>query len=167
MEEVEELTDTLLLDKLARELHKRYCEGRRAEGQTVESNPALVPFDELPADLKAANYDGAATIPRKLARIDYGLRPAPPGSEAALLTLSEDQIIRLAKAEHARWNWQKILHGWRYKPGEKDLENKTTPYLVPWNDLPPNIQEYDLESASMIPRLIRDAGYEAFELNGN
>ena len=67
--------------------------------------------------------------------------------------------------EHARWNWQKILQGWVYKEGEKNIEVKTTPYLVPRKELSREIQDYDRKSVRVIPELLWKAGYEAYELN--
>jgi hypothetical protein len=164
MEEVEDLDDPLLLDRLARELHKQYCEDRRKEDQTLEKDPSLVDFDALPADMQAANYDLAASIPRELRRIGYGLRRVLPGMEPRRLELTEEQIVELAELEHARWNWQKLFQGWRYAPGDKNIEQKTTPYLVPWKDLPEGIRLRDLQPVRQIPDLLRDAGYEATPL---
>ena len=73
----------------------------------------------------------------------------------------------LGKMEHARWNWQRIMQDWIYAPGDKDADNKTTPYLVPWVDLPPEIQEYDLETVRLIPTFLYLAGYEAYPLDGH
>jgi hypothetical protein len=161
MEELEDLDDPVLLDRLARALHQRYCEERRKEGDTPETDPSLVDFDALPADMQAANYDLAASMPRKLRRIGHGLRRVLPGMEPARLELIEEQIVELAKLEHARWNWQKLFHGWRYAPGPKNTEHKTTPYLVPWKDLPDDIRLRDLRPVRQIPDLLQDAGYEA------
>ena len=165
MEEVEELDDPQIIDRLARISHNRYVEERGKEGDTPETNPSMVEFDALPDDMKEANLDYAGRIPVLMRRIGYGVRRLQKGDEPEPITLDEEQIETMAEMEHARWNWQKILQGWVYKEGEKNIEEKTTPYLVPWNELSEEIQEYDRKSVRVIPELLGEAGYEAYELN--
>ena len=76
--------------------------------------------------------------------------------------MGDDQIEIMAKMEHARWNWQKVLQGWVYKEGDKDIDNRTTPYLVPWKKLPEKIKDYDRQPVRLIPELLKQAGYEAY-----
>jgi hypothetical protein len=125
-----------------------------------------VPFDDLPADLMASNFDNALAIPRKLRRVGFAIRRVAPGCEPSLLQLTAEQIEEMAKLEHARWNWQRILQNWTYKAGPKDNANKTTPYLVPWRQLSREIQQYDIDTVNLIPQLLRDAGYEAYRSPG-
>ena len=165
MEEVEELDDSQIIDRLARISHNRYVEERGKEGDTLETNPSMVEFDGLPDDLKGANLDYAGRIPVLMRRIGYEVRRLRKGDEPEPITLDEKQIETMAEMEHARWNWQKILQGWVYKEGEKNIEEKTTPYLVPWNELSEEIQEYDRKSVRIILELLGEAGYEAYELN--
>jgi len=165
MEEVEEIDDPHIVDRLARIVHERYLKERGKEGDTSGTNPSMVEFDALPDDLKEANSDYASRIPVLLRGIGYGVRRLQKDAESTLLTLDKKQIETMAEMEHARWNWQKILQGWIYKEGEKNIEEKTTPYLIPWNDLSEAIQDYDCKSVRVIPELLGEAGYEAYELN--
>ena len=165
MEEVEEIDEPHIIDRLARIVHVRYVEERGKEGDTLETNPSMVEFDALPEDLKEANLDYASRIPVLLRGIGYGVRRLQKDAESTSLTLDEKQIETMAEMEHARWNWQKILQGWVYKEGEKNIEEKTTPYLVPWKELSHAIQDYDRKSVRVIPELLGEAGYEAYELN--
>ena len=77
-----------------------------------------------------------------------------------MLKLSTDQVEQIAEWEHSRWNWQKRLQGWVYKKGKKNEKSKTTPHLLPWDQLPDKIKEWDREPALLIPRLIKKAGYK-------
>ncbi|KAF5428416.1 MAG: RyR domain-containing protein/RyR domain-containing protein, partial [Candidatus Methanomarinus sp.] len=163
MEEVEELDDPYIVDHLARIVHERYFEERGKEGDTPETNPSMVEFDVLPDDLKEANLDYARRIPVLLRSIGYGVKRLQKDAESTLLTLDEEQFEMMAEMEHARWNWQKILQGWVYKEGEKNIEEKTTPYLVPWKVLSQEIQDYDRKSVRVIPELLGEAGYKAYE----
>ena len=166
MEEADELDDPDLIDRLARAIHADYVANRKAEKETPETNPSLVDFDDLSDDLKTSNRDNARTVPRKLHRIGYGIRPVLRGETPQPLELTDEELDTLAMMEHARWNWERILSGWAYKPGEKNTDIKTTPYLVPWKDLSPKIQEYDLQTVRLIPALLAQAGYEAYRLGG-
>lgn len=44
--------------------------------------------------------------------------------------------------EHDRWCEDKIIKGWIYGP-EPDFELKTSPYLVPWEELSEGVKDYD------------------------
>ena len=165
MEEIEEIDEPYIIDRLARIVHERYVEERGKEGGMPETNPSMVEFDALPDDMKEANLDYASRIPVLLRGIGYGVRRLQKDAESTSLTLDEKQIETMAEMEHARWNWQKILQGWIYKEGEKNIKKKTTPHLVPWKELPMDIQDYDRKSVRVIPELLGAAGYEAYELN--
>jgi len=164
MAEADELDDPDLIDRLARGFHADYVARRKAEGDTPETNSSLADFDDLPETLRASNFDSVRSVPRKLHRIGYGIRPVLQGETSQPLVLTAEETETLAMMEHARWNWERILSGWMHKPGEKNPDNKTTPYLVPWKELPPKIQEYDREPVQLIPGLLAAAGYEAYRL---
>jgi hypothetical protein len=128
---------------------------------TPESNPSLVPFDDLPDDLKNANWDSAASIPRKLARVGYTVHRVRRGAEPRRLELTAEEIEEMSIMEHARWNWHMLLQGWVYGPKPKDKDRETTPYLVPWSELEDSIKEYDRENIRLIPELLAGIGHEA------
>jgi hypothetical protein len=160
MEEAEELDDEMV-EQLAREVHRDYVVKRTKEGQTLATNPSLNDYDQLSSHLKESNRDRAAAIPRQLRAIGWGLRRPPIGMQPALLELSADELEKMAKLEHARWNWHHWLSGWIQKDGKRDEENKTHPYLVFWDRLPEEIKNYDRQSAGLVPVLVQRAGYEA------
>jgi hypothetical protein len=64
----------------------------------------------------------------------------------------------LARMEHARWNAERFLAGWSYAPGKKNVERKTSPWLVGWGELPEEIREYDREAVRNIPHLVALSG---------
>jgi hypothetical protein len=73
---------------------------------------------------------------------------------------SAREIDVLARMEHARWNADRFLAGW--KLGEKNSAKKTTPYLVDWRNLPEEIQEYDRQPVRNIPGLLAMIGQRIF-----
>jgi hypothetical protein len=64
------------------------------------------------------------------------------------------EIELLARMEHTRWMAERILAGWTHAPDPKDITRKTSPYLVPWEELAPEIQQYDCDFVVLIPTLL-------------
>ena len=71
-----------------------------------------------------------------------------------LLSLSE----ALAKNVHEVWAKNRIAEGWVYGP-IRDSELRTTPCLVPYEQLPENEKEYDRNTAIETLKLVSKLGY--------
>lgn len=72
-----------------------------------------------------------------------------------LLALTE----KIAKNVHDVWAQGRISEGWTL--GEvKDPKKKTTPLLVPYEDLPESEKEYDRNTALETLKLIVKLGYK-------
>lgn len=69
----------------------------------------------------------------------------------------------LAKLEHARWNAERLLGGWKFGP-DKDLINKINPCLVAWDKLDDSVKPYDFKPVDNIPILLTKIGYEVYRL---
>lgn len=72
-----------------------------------------------------------------------------------LLALTE----KIAENVHAVWAVGRAAEGWTYSP-VKDVEKKTTPLMVAYNDLPESEKEYDRNTALETLKLIVKLGYE-------
>ena len=164
MEEAHDFADRSLIELLAREVHEVYLAQAEAKGETPATNSSLVAFDDLGSDLRAANVDQAASISRKLARIGLGVRKVPSGRDPIAVDISDEERLEMAKMEHARWNWQKILQGWRYAPGKKNEVDKTNENIVPWDQLKAEVQQIDIDFVTAIPTLLNKVGYEVYRL---
>jgi hypothetical protein len=70
-------------------------------------------------------------------------------------------IDRLAQLEHARWNAERLLAGWRYGAA-KDIKKKLNPCIVSWDDLSEDIRKYDYDPIKNIPVLLAKIGYEIY-----
>jgi len=70
---------------------------------------------------------------------------------------SADVLDLLSKLEHDRWSRERIDEGWRF--GKRDAENRRTPYLLPWEDMPEEVRNYDREVARNLPELLSKTGY--------
>ncbi|MGO8795967.1 MAG: RyR domain-containing protein [Candidatus Sulfotelmatobacter sp.] len=146
----------LPLEQLAMAAHSLYCADKVAQGLSAKEVPALVPWDQLPEDLRQANRAQVADIPDKLSILGYGLTTGP-GKAASELHFTNEETDRLAKQEHERWMKEREEMGWQYDP-VRDNTRKFHPCLVPWEDLPESEKEKDREVIRKLPKLIDTAG---------
>ena len=73
---------------------------------------------------------------------------------AEILALCE----KLAENTHEVWAKGRLEQGWRYGETRND-EQKTTPCIVPYNELPESEKDYDRSTAMETLRLIIKLGY--------
>jgi hypothetical protein len=146
-----------LIEEMARAAHSAYVAAARARGETAESNPSMVPWDELGDDLRRANLAQAADVERKLAAIGYDVAPAPTGQP---LVLTDDEVEHLARLEHERWMDERRRQGW-IQGARRDNEAKRHPDLVSWDHLSPESQDKDRDAVQELPELLRSAGLGA------
>lgn len=162
--------DTLLrnVEKLALQIHQQYIETtkvqfeeKKAKGDVTEEDikdfeEKTKPFAELSSHLKIANIRQARSIPKKLNMIGCELANLSDKREA-ITEFSSEEIIDLAIYEHDEWCEEKIGQGWTY--GEvRDDEKLIHDCLVPWEDLTPEIQQYDIDPVKNIPSLVSSIG---------
>jgi len=69
----------------------------------------------------------------------------------------------MASLEHARWNAERLLEGWKYGP-KKDITRKLNPCLVPWEKLSMETREFDFTPINNIPLLLSGIGYEVVDI---
>ncbi len=153
-------------EKLARAVHAAYLE-RRYQGSVDEDDPALADWRDLREEYRASSRAQAAHLGVKLRAIGCGLAPLSDW-EAPEATLTDEEIEVLGTLEHARWVDERIEAGWR--PGPRDPEAKTSPYLVPWEELvgedSERVKDLDRLAASAIPSLLARAGYRLVRPQG-
>ena len=77
-----------------------------------------------------------------------------------------EEIEVLARAEHARWVSERLRHGWRLGP-QRDVTEKRSPYLVPWELLSEEVRDLDRDSVRAIPRLLRESGLSIVRRRGS
>ncbi len=148
---------------LARATHEEYVQAQQCEGYTIETNPSLVAWDDLPETLKESNRDQANHIAVKLEQVGCGIIPWADW-DAASFEFTPEEVELLAKMEHKRWNAERERNGWTYAPGEKDAEKKTSPYIVPWDDLSEEIKELDRVPVRGMPGFLARAEFQIVRL---
>jgi hypothetical protein len=144
------------VEVLARATHENYVVARHAAGGQVEGDPSLLPWGSLSEHLRESNRAQARHISVKLAAIGCTLAPLTGRREA--FVPSAEEIEHLAELEHQRWTDERRAAGWR--DGPRDAMKKTSPFLVPWAELPEDTRELDRITVRDLPRFLLDVGYE-------
>ena len=128
----------LLVDELSCEREEFAAAAQRTHEDYVKTaipkEPSLLPWKNLPQQLKVSNFHHVAYAENILKTVGLGLRPVSDPDKPLVNmaeVLSEEEMNRLAEMEHGRWNVERLLHGWRYAE-MKDVGKKLSPYLVPW-----------------------------------
>ena len=61
---------------------------------------------------------------------------------------------------------ERLAAGWQYGP-VRDLENKTSPYLVPWQKLSKIVQEWDRDPFLGMPNVLEPLALKIVQLECN
>jgi hypothetical protein len=141
---------------LARAIHKDYVVKQDAAGETPETNPAMVPWDALPENLKESNRFQADHIGAKLRAVGCSIELSLDW-DMEFFEFTDDEIELMAKMEHERWVDERRRNGW--KKGQKNLKKKKTPYLVPWDELDEDMKERDREPVRKLPAFLAAIGF--------
>jgi hypothetical protein len=142
---------------LARAIHENYVSNRRREGQSVETNPAMVDWEKLPESLKESNREQAADIYRKLESIGCDIVPMTDW-DAEPTAFTADEIELLARMEHDRWRKEREAAGWRLAAARSE-GRKESPYLVPYEDLPSDVKEIDRATVRAVPAFLAEVDF--------
>ena len=148
--------DADIRETIARAVHEDY---RRAMANKLPSQePSIAAWDELLEHLKESNRQQADHIFKKLNRIGYTVHKVN-NRNATPITFTKDEVEIMAEMEHARWNNERLRNGWQWDE-KRDSVKKTSPYLVPWSQLPDKIKEWDRHTVRNIPVLLASVGLE-------
>jgi hypothetical protein len=142
---------------LARALHQDYL-----ASAPRDHNPAAVPWDDLPLDLKESNRTQADHIATKLEAIGCHIVPLT-ALEADSFALTPEEVERLAEMEHERWYAERREQGWT--AGARDSQKKTNPNLLPWAQLDDAAREMNRNSVRRLPFFLNRAGFTAHRRN--
>jgi hypothetical protein len=156
------------IEKLAPLVHEFYrnqrLKGFNVSETDVNKFKVIMRWEKLDPVLQESNRLQVAFYEHILKRVNLGIRK----SEKPVLfdikkNLSKTDHDTLAQLEHARWNAERLLEGWRYGP-VKDLTKKLNPYLVAWEKLDEAIKPYDYDPVDNIPLMLEKTGYEVFRI---
>ena len=91
----------------------------------------------------------------------------PEPIDTSDIALSEELLAlteKIAENVHDVWAAGRIAEGWTYG-AEKNAELKTTPCLVPYDELPESEKDYDRNTALETIKLIIKLGFSISEAN--
>jgi hypothetical protein len=142
---------------VARVIHAKYVASRRREGQSVETNPSMVDWQQLPESLKESNRAQAADIWLKLATIGCDIVPMTDW-DAEPPAFTADEIEQLARMEHDRWWKEREAAGWRLAAAKNEAR-KESPYLIPFEDLPEDVKEIDRATVRALPAFLAEVDF--------
>jgi hypothetical protein len=144
--------------EIAQKIHQNYLEQNKEKLTAGSTDPALRPWDQLDESFRQSNLEQADDIFNKLRNI--GCDVIYSGiSDEPLFSFTDDEVETLASREHDRWIRERMSVGWIYGK-EKDVLKKTSPYLIPYNELSENDREKDREPVKEIPRLLASVGLQ-------
>jgi hypothetical protein len=141
---------------LARAIHEEYVRDQRQRGETPRTNPSMASWDRLAEDLQESNRRQAEHIGSKLHQAGCIIIPRTDWDEP-LFSFTPEEVEALARSEHERFVAERQSQGW--KPGPKDVERKTSPYLVPWEELDEQARELDRNAVRHLPILLAKVGF--------
>jgi|WetSurSiteA1Bulk_404760.scaffolds.fasta_scaffold00154_3 ppGpp synthetase/RelA/SpoT-type nucleotidyltranferase len=159
--------DAHILQSAGQLVHKEYRKKRlkKFDPSTTDINrlKEVMEWQFLDPNLKVSNLKQLEFMEHLLRRVGLDIRQVPIPAE---FRIPEDLISKkdfefLARLEHARWNAERLLDGWKYGP-VKDVNNKISDCLLPWDKLTAEIKTYDYDPVKNFPDLLGRMGYEIY-----
>lgn len=141
-------------ERLARHAHALFLE----ENRHKHSDLAMRPWETLGEDFRASNLDQIDHMARHLAALGYRIERLRPGeSPYRFGPDDEDAVKRMARAEHGRWNVERLSQGWSHGTA-RDPAKKIHNCLVPWEELDKTTQGWDRNAVRRYPELLAGLG---------
>lgn len=145
-------------EMLARSVHEDYVRQQRGLGRSEEENKILVPWDELPENVKDSNRRYADHISIKLQAANCYLAPLQDW-DALEFQFTAPEVETMAEMEHERWVRERRREDWAYGE-ERDDNRKVHPSLVLWENLPEGEKEKNREFIRDLPRILARSGFQ-------
>ena len=146
------------IEDLAKEIHAGY---NRMQAERNPDKALEYPsWESLPDTLKYSNVRQAQTIVEKLKII--GCYAGELDTNHETHSFSTGELETLARYEHNLGVEERLQNGWTYGP-ERDACKKTSPYLLPYDDLSEDIKDLDRDTIRNIPSLLESVGLGVFK----
>jgi hypothetical protein len=144
---------------MAQTNHQDYLNLRFRRGARPGPNErGLLPWKDLEPDLKSANFDQVDHIPTKLRAAGCRAVPVEQGEVVSLLEFTPEEVEMLAAMEHERWMEERKRRGWRWGP-ETDHVRRLNKFMVPYDELPENVKDYDRDPVRRLPGNLARMGF--------
>lgn len=146
--------DEKQLEIAARRIHENYLK------KVFIEDPSHKEWELLNPELRNANINQLLFIEQTLKIGGYGIREA---TGQKFMPFDDVSLLKMAEYEHGRWVSSRIINGWVYDD-EKNISKKTSPYIVPWEDLSDEIRQYDFDAINGFSEILGMIGLESFRL---
>jgi voltage-gated potassium channel Kch len=156
----ERLLTRSAIEMIAMGRHADYLKQQGSRGETLEDNPSLLPWSDLPESLRESNRRFAEGVADALHDLGAELVPLSGSADGVSFEIPAEAVDRLAKSEHERWVRDHKRDGWRRTSGAKDPDLKLHPMLIPWDELTDAERDKDRDAIRAIPQLLASIGYE-------
>jgi hypothetical protein len=136
---------------IALSIHRHYLLMRTREGALPGSDPAMKPWRSLDTEYKESCRSQASHIKSALHSCGYSIIARTDWDEP-LTVFSEGEVEKMGEMEHDRWWAERARRGWT--SGPRDLEKKTSPYLIPYDQLDERTKGYDRDFVRLYPEIL-------------
>lgn len=148
--------------KHLQQLQKQVGNEESEEQSELPDIAAWAPWDQLEECYRESYRSQLRYIGEQLQdfRADIGIRPVLLDAPDTINELYGPVLEELASMEHDRWMRDKRQDGWHYGPFDRDM--KTTPELVPYDELEESTREFIRLSVRNLPDDLKEIGYELY-----
>jgi hypothetical protein len=147
------------LERLAISIHELY---NQKQLERFPNKPLLYPtFEGLPTTLKYSNLRQARSIFDKLELMGFKMS-SQSREDGKISSIPDDIVEKVARFEHNEWLKERLSTGWKYGVS-KNVEKKTSPYLVAYEDLSEEIKNLNRDVIRNIPELLRMIGISVYK----
>lgn len=116
----------------------------------------MKPWENLNETFRRANLEQARSSVGILEAAGFEVLPVE--SPVVFAGFTDAEVEYMAELEHGRWNLDRLRDRWRFGP--RNDARKLHDCLVPWNELPEDIKEYDRIGVRAFPFILAKAGLE-------
>jgi hypothetical protein len=150
------------IDFIARKYHDIHVQQRMTKGVSPD-DPRQAPWETLDENFKESIRQASEHLFVKLRAVGCKARPIQK-KQALPFSFSKGEVEELARMEHDRFVAERWLAGWSLCDESvskyEQLKKKLNPWLIPWENLPDSIIQYDRNFVTTIPEVLAQMGYE-------
>jgi hypothetical protein len=147
---------------LAHAMHEDYIRNEQLKEATSQTNPVLVPWDNLSEDLKESNRNQAEHIRVKLEASGCAIALLMDW-DAPLFEFSPEEVEMLAEMEHERYVKERLRQGWK-RGTTRNLRKKRSPTLIPWDELSEEEKVKDRNTVRSLPAFLAKVGFQIYRI---
>jgi len=149
------------LDNIAKRVHENYIKKRKNENRNYEE---MNEWENLSEDFKNSNKNQILFSIETLNNAGYGIKEVKEKGNINFPEFTKEEIELMAEQEHGRWNIDRLANGWSYD-SKKDINNKKSPYIVPYSELTEEIKDYDRDIARNFSKVLAEINLEIYKKN--